>query len=80
MTLSRNEAVFLLFLNWASGTKVLFHSPELQADRVPLRLGFAQLGSLRERPQGGYLDIHITAWYRELEISMAQVGYLAGHV
>lgn len=52
MALSRNEAVFLLFPNQVSGTIVLFHSPELQADRVPLRLGFAQLGSLRERPQG----------------------------
>lgn len=52
MALSRNEAVFPLFPNQVSGTIVLFHSPVLQADRVPLRLGFAQLGSPKERPQG----------------------------
>lgn len=52
MALCGNEAAFLLFHNWVSGTNVFCHSSELQADKVPLRLGFSQLGSLREWPQG----------------------------
>lgn len=50
--LCRNEAAFLLFLSRVSGTNALCHSSELESDKVPLRPGFTQLGSLRDWPQG----------------------------
>lgn len=77
MALSKNEPSFLSFLNMVSGTKLSFHSSELWADRVPLRLGFTSWilwkGGCR-----GHSDIDITIGHSEVEITRAQMGYSPG--
>lgn len=77
MALSKNEPSFLSFLNMASGTKLSFHSSELWADRVPLRLGFTGW-ILWKSGCRGHSDIDITIGHSEVEITRAQMGYSLG--